>query len=167
MGSLSRLEALSLFGNEISALPSEIFEEGKLAKLARLPLSDNKLKGLPKGWATRGGLEGLQELWLSRNDIEALEFLDDEGGGGGGGERRNPVLPSLTRLWIDGNSKLDAEKVIRDASRACPALQEVHADCARCRGGGRGACTRRRADGWRCTATVAAADAAAAPAAPE
>ena len=198
LGSLSHLEALSLFGNEISKLPGELFSKGKLTKLARLPLWDNKLKELPNGWATRGGMEALQELWLSRNDLENLEFFDDGDGDddddddGGGGEKKkknkkDPVLPSLTRLWIDGNGRLDAEKVIAEAARACPALQEVHADCARCRGGGGGgssggsgggggkgggngggggACTRRRADGWKCTAAISAGAAAPAPDAP-
>lgn len=180
LSSLSHLEALSLFGNELSELPGELFEKGKLTKLARLPLWDNKLKNLPKGWATRGGMEGLQELWLSRNDLEKLEFFDDDGDEE---NDKDPALPSLTRLWIDGNSKLDAEKVIAEAARACPALQEVHADCARCRGGGggggagggkgngggggaggAGACTRRKADGWKCTNAATAPDPAAAPA---
>ena len=127
-------------------MPSELFSRGKLTKLTRLPLWDNELKELPKGWATGGGMEGLQELWLSRNDLEKLEFFDDGGDSGDDGERKSerrkkPVLPSLTRLWIDGNAKLNAEVVVAEAARACPALQEVHADCARCGGSG----GRRRA----------------------
>lgn len=118
-------------------------------------------------------MEGLQELWLSRNDLEKLEFFDSDDDDKKGRKSEDPALPSLTRLWIDGNGQLDVEKVVAEAARACPALQEVHADCARCRGGGgggggggkgngggggAGACTRRRADGWKCTNAATAPD---------
>lgn len=66
LGTLSRLEHLSLRGNMLTSLPAEL---GRLEMLQELDVSDNRLTSLP---AEIGGLRSLRRLNAPRNQLGSL-----------------------------------------------------------------------------------------------
>ncbi|KAL0265932.1 UNVERIFIED_CONTAM: hypothetical protein PYX00_011649 [Menopon gallinae] len=84
MGNLSQLQALDLYGNQLTALPGEI---GCLSQLRNINLSLNQLTTLPK---EIGSLSQLQVLYLFNNQLTTLP-------------REMASLPSIILLNLRNN----------------------------------------------------------------
>jgi len=110
LGSMTRLVALGLEGNQIAKIPAFDASSGaELPRLYHLALSKNKVRRFDPG--AFAGLNSLRELQMQENGLRSLQNLSP--------------LPALTALFLAGNRISEISEIECLAPEFFPKLTEL------------------------------------------